>query len=414
MLEQAQACFLEILQAAMRGRKYNLNIDDISAFRWILHTASIQNVLPMVCEAIYESDSAQKYKSLFTMYKKRAVDEAVSQTVRTAQFLDLYRYLAGRGLSPILVKGLMIRRLYPRENLRISVDEDLLIRPEEKLLYHQAMLEYGLGQVELEEDFDKASELSYIEPDSRLYIEVHQYLLPPDSKAYGDLNRFFEEVQPVTVEYDRLLLRTLDPTDHVFFLICHSFKHFLHSGFGIRQICDLVLFSDIYADEIQWGRVWSQCREIHADGFVKALYQIGGKYLLPENRYSVHLEKWHIEDTDEEPLLLDVLASGVHGASEMTRLHSSNVTLSAVVKQKNAKNTNGTIWSSIFLPLENMRGRYRYLDKAPFLLPIAWMQRIFRYAGELATWKSTGNNVADSIKLGKQRVELLKLYGILE
>lgn len=414
MLNQVQTCFLEILQAAMQKKKYDLCKDDAEMLHQILHTASIQNVLPMICEAIYEANSIQKYQGLFAVYKKRAIDEVVSQTVKTMHFLDLYQFLVKRGLSPLVVKGLIIRQLYPKENLRISVDEDLLIRPEEKLFYHEAMLEYGLQQMEPEQDVLKDSEISYIDPASGLYIEVHPYLLPPDSKAYGDLNRFFEEIQPITIEYNGQTLQTLNPTDHMFFLICHSLKHFLHSGFGIRQICDLMVFSDVYTEEIQWDKVWSQCQEIHADGFVKAIYQIGSKYLLPNNRYSIHLEKWHIEEVDEEPLLLDVLASGVHGASEMTRLHSSNITLSAVANQKNDKHTDGTIWSSIFLPLEDMKGRYRYLYKAPFFLPIAWMQRIFHYAGELANWKLTGNNAVDSIKLGKQRVTLLKLYGILK
>lgn len=413
MLNRGQTCFLEILQAAMQGKKYDLCADDAEMLRQILHMASIQHVLPMICEAIYEADSVRKYEALFSTYKKQAANQVVSQVVRSAQFLDLYQYLVRNGLSPVIVKGLSIRRLYPRENLRTSVDEDILIHPEEIQQYHEMLIAYGMQQMEPEQNIIEEPEISYIDPQSHLYIEVHKYLMPPGSKAYGELNRYFENIQTITMEHNGQRLKTLSPTDHVFFLICHSFKHFLHSGFGIRQICDLVIFSDVYAEEIRWDKIWLQCQEIHTDGFVKAIYQIGNKYLLSDNRYSVHLEKWHIEDAKEEPMLLDVLASGVHGASEMTRLHSSNITLNAVANQKNNKYTKGTVRSSIFLPLENMRGRYRYLDKAPFLLPIAWMQRLFHYVGELANWKSTGNNAADSIKLGKQRVELLKFYGIL-
>jgi hypothetical protein len=34
--------------------------------------------------------------------------------------------------------------------------------------------------------------------------------------------------------------------------------------------------------------------------------------------------------------------------------------------------------SKVFLNLDTMRGMYKYLNKFPFLLPFAWIQRIFR------------------------------------
>lgn len=414
MLNEAQTCFLEALRLSVLGKKYDLGVSSAEVFRQILHIASIQKVLPLICETIYESESVRKYSGIFSAYQKRAVDEVVSQTVRTAQFFDLYQYLDSQGLRPVVVKGLAVRKFYPRENLRMSVDEDLLILPQEKFLYHKALLAYGMQQMELNQDVAKDTEISYTDPGSGLYIEVHQYLLPPDSEAYGDWNRFFENVDSLEIEYKGQRLLTLDPTDHVFFLLCHSFKHFLHSGFGIRQVCDLVLLSDAFADQIDWKRIWSQCQEIHADGFARAIYRIGEKYLLSDNRYHSHMKQWDIEAVDEEPLLMDMLAGGILGASEMSRLHSSNITLNAVVNQKNNKRADVSVWSSIFLPLKSMRGRYRYLEKAPFLLPIAWLQRILQYADELKKQESTGNHVAVSIRLGRERVELLRRYGVIK
>ena len=31
---------------------------------------------------------------------------------------------------------------------------------------------------------------------------------------------------------------TLAPTDHLLFLLCHAYKHLLHGGIGIRQLCE--------------------------------------------------------------------------------------------------------------------------------------------------------------------------------
>lgn len=47
----------------------------------------------------------------------------------------------------------------------------------------------------------------------------------------------------------------MEPTGHLFFLICYAFKHSLHSGYCIQQVCDIVLFANQYGQEIDWRLV---------------------------------------------------------------------------------------------------------------------------------------------------------------
>ena len=53
-----------------------------------------------------------------------------------------------------------------------------------------------------------------------------------------------------------------------------------------------------------------------------------------------------------------------------------------------------------------------HLKKRPYLLPVAWVQRLVHYAGE----KKTGadSSASGSIKLAKERIELMKRYGIMD
>ena len=65
--------------------------------------------------------------------------------------------------------------------------------------------------------------------------------------------------------------------------------------------------------------------------------------------------------------------------------------------------------SSLFPKKAALKGHYPSLKKYPFLLPAAWISRIFSYL--------TGNQQVDpkkSIKIGKKRVDLLREYGIIE
>ena len=67
---------------------------------------------------------------------------------------------------------------------------------------------------------------------------------------------------------------------------------------------------------------------------------------------------------------------------------------------------------TVFPGLGSMKAKFSYLEKYPFLLPVAWVQRILKYSKE--SKNSEGNKASESIKIGNQRVELLKEYGIIE
>ena len=56
-----------------------------------------------------------------------------------------------------------------------------------------------------------------------------------------------------------------------------------------------------------------------------------------------------------------------------------------------------------------MAGWYPYVARCPALLPAAWVQRIWRY---LRT-RGKHTSAQDSLRVGAQRVELLRQYRVL-
>ena len=121
---------------------------------------------------------------------------------------------------------------------------DLLIRPEDFERCHSRMLEFGMVPSDAGMDIHAAYEVPYGKKGSPLYIELHKHLFPPDSEAYGELDGFFRNVYEQAAELPVYggTVYTMEYSSHFFYLICHALKHFLHSGFGIRQVCDVVPF----------------------------------------------------------------------------------------------------------------------------------------------------------------------------
>ena len=416
-MKKTEQYFLEALSASLRGEcvqwETPLEAQDWAA---LFKLAQAHHVLPMIYEAIYACPAAQRADAqLMLLSKRQTMQSVMMQAMKTGEFLSLMKHLKAAGVTPCVVKGVVCRSLYPSPDHRISGDEDVLIPPEQFDRCHEAMLAFGMQPADPQQDMRTAHEIPYGKPGSPLYIELHKHLFPPENDAYGDFNRFFADAHAHTVEImvDGVPLTTLSPTDHFFYLICHAFKHFLHSGFGIRQVCDIVRFADRYGHEIDWAAVLDHCQDIRADQFAAALLKIGQTHFGFDPDAAGVPQAWQAIAVDEGPMLDDLLDSGIYGDASMSRKHSSTMTLSAVAADKRGKKAGRNVLRTLFPSRSALEGRYPFLRTKPWLLPLAWARRIVRYVRE-PRGAGADNRAAESLRIGSERVELLRRYGIIK
>lgn len=398
-LTTTETQFLHIAKAAISGGDLPAEKVDWPA---IFTLANQQKLLPILFEAVRKMPAAEENVALFAVTKQQVIGQVLNQTVRSAEFSDLYHKLRSAGLHPIVVKGQLCSRLYPLKDHRISADDDLYIPDAEFMACHEQLLVNGLTTDTPVDELATADEVSYTKNGSPLYIELHRHLFDSSEDAHDELNHFFASLKPV--EIDGFL--AMPPHEHLLYLLLHAYKHFVRSGIGLRQFCDIGLWAREYHTEINWQRLREQCESVHAETFAAAAFRIARDYLgidfdLPT--------PWDAS-IDVEPLLHDTLCGGVYGSNDLTRLHSSTVTLNAVKASRTGEKSG--VLRTVFPKREYLERRYPYLKKRPYLLPVAWVQRLEHYAGE----KKTGadSSASGSIKLAKERIELMKRYGIMD
>ena len=403
-MTNAQKLFLQAVRAAL-DNAYVTWADPIAPGDWIelFQTAEAHRMLPMVFQAVYLCPAAaQADPQMMRYYRLCSMQMVAIQARKTAEFAPVLQALTDAGAQPLVVKGITCRELYPNPDHRLSSDEDVLIHPAAFAACHACLTRLGFSTADPEA---YSYELSYQKPGAAVYLEIHRSLFPPESLAYGDLNRFFPQVHSRSVV--KRGIPTLSPTDHMLYLLCHAFKHFLHSGFGLRQVCDLILFANHYGAEVDWVYVLECCRSIRAEKFAAGLFRIGWKYLnfsLEDSRYPL---QWQAIFVEEEALLEDILLSGVYGNSDEDRLHSSNITLQAVAVQKQGAADSPSLLQTVFPSREYMEKRYPYVKGKPLLLPIAWAERILKYG-------KSSSSVTGTLRIGNERVALMKRYGVLD
>ena len=391
--------FLHIAKAAISGGDLPAEKVDWPA---IFTLANQQKLLPILFEAARKTPAAAENAALFAAVKQQVIAQVLHQTMRASEFADLYQKLRAVGLYPIVVKGQLCSRLYPQTDHRISADDDFYISDAEFMACHKQLLANGLTTDTPVDELATADEVSYTKNGSPLYIELHRHLFDSAEDAHDELNHFFTDINPVEMDGFLAML----PHEHLLYLLLHAYKHFVRSGIGLRQFCDIGLWARAYHAEIDWQRLHEQCESVHAATFAAAAFRIARDDLGIE----FDLPALWGDAVDVEPLLHDSLCGGVYGSNDLTRLHSSTVTLNAVKASRTGEKSG--VLRTVFPKRAYLEHRYPYLKKRPYLLPIAWVQRLAHYAGEKQS--DADSSTSGSIKLAKERIELMKRYGVME
>ena len=411
-MDRTDVLFLKILNASV-GNAPLTDGDVISRqeLKAVFGLSRIHRVLPLAEDQLYkhfdESRGERGDLAPLRAFYREARKLVIDQAARTAGFYLIYEAMRKECLEPAVMKGLILRSLYPKPELRASIDEDLLVAPEEIGAYHHFLTKNGFTPVEPNADITKEFELSYENKETGLYLEVHKQPFSPESEAYGECNECFKGTleRTVTIDIDGISFRTLCPTDHLLYLLCHAYKHFLHGGFGIRQVFDIGLFTQEYKDAIDWDTITAGCRRLGILTFSGAIYAILRNEL--EMCRSGLPAELRGDGIDEMPLLRDILEGGLYGAEDPDRHHSAAVTLDAVSAARTGRRASG-LAAAVFPGKVYLKKHYPYAEKHPYLLPAAWAQRIITYIGNRKE-----NDPKKSLSIGRSRIELLRKYGII-
>lgn len=419
IFEKIELLFLEALKASLNNTRVNWEVE-ISQDEWkrLFQLSEIHNVLPMIYEAVYSCHAISTCdRALMLQNKRMVLMQVMTQTMKSAEFLALFKNLKDAGIRPCVVKGIVCRSIYPNPDHRISNDEDVFIPEEQFEMCHKEMLAQGMVLAIPNQNIYDDYEVSYRKPGSNLYIEIHKHLFAPDEAAYSEFNGYFDGIHDklISMDIENYSVDSMPHTEHLFFLICHAFKHFLHGGFGIRQVCDILLYARTFSEKIDWKKIFENSCNIAAQQFVASMIVIGDKYLgLPKEDYQLTQQWKELLTIDESMMLKDLLDSGIFGNSESARKRSSGITIAALAAQKKGKKEKSSLASSLFPPITSLKGRYKYLEHHRWLIPLAWLSRIISYG---IRKKSLSDNVSDSgeiIRIGNERVELMRKYGIIK
>ena len=390
-LRSHEQILLDALKARLTGGYVPLESAEDEQIRDLFALAQNHKLLPMVYEAVAGQSSLHDPRLL--PYKRQAVLQVMRQTQLSQAALSVYEHLHSCGLHPLILKGAVCRRLYPSGDHRISGDEDLYIPKEELEQCCSILSQIGLKP-------DNPGLEGWTDPTRSVHIELHRELFPSGQIDGSKLERFFRNgfAQPYAYEVEPgRWVESFDPHLHFLYLILHAYKHFLFSGFGIRQVCDIGLWAKVYENEIQWEWLRSQLVEVKALNFAGAILRIARDTLgidltIPED--------WDAKRFDPQYLLRDILDAGIYGSATSSRSHSAI----ALGDRK------GRSIHTLFPDSQYMMRKYPQWNGKGYMLPVMWARRLGEYGVGVLKRKE---DPLEAISIAKERQKLLKYYKIL-
>ena len=283
-------------------------------------------------------------KHLFQNYCRSViVSEGQMRAVR--QIFDAFDQ---HKIDYLPLKGCKMKPLYPKAELRVMGDADILIRMEqyEKIVPIMEQLGFRPG---VESDH----ELQWF--GKTLFVELHKRVIPSYNK---DFYAYFGEGW-LLAQKDAGTRYTMTVEDEMVYLFTHFAKHYRDGGIGCRHVVDLWVFRQNHPG-LQENVVKDTLDKIHLREFYEKICRL--------------MEVWFANEAadDKMDFITDfIFASGSWGK------RTDHVTSSGV-RDHGGKNARWRYLLRLALPgVDGLKGKYTILQKAPWMLPLVWIYRPF-------------------------------------
>lgn len=272
---------------------------------------------------------------------------------------DIRRVFNQNQIDFVFLKGSYLKTIYPHTFMRAMGDIDLLVRDGQMTRVHNVLENNGFKNWNNSTNHDCFMKAG-------INVEVHPKL---DSEISNDYKDLFMKPWIYTKKKDKHEYELLVEYNF-FYQLYHMIKHLYHSGVGLRTLIDLQLtYKNIDHSSQIYNEIYQKFPRKSFVDFINLLLN----HVFTNSKF---YDKIIINKASK--FINYMIHSGAHGIGEQHNLFIGGMASSHHKKEWIVWTKIKFLFSKTFLSFNQMKGLYSYLNKCPLLLPIAYLQRIFK------------------------------------
>lgn len=391
-MKLVQTQLASCLSAAIRGRRVVLDAE--VNLEELMVEANAHDIEGLVYAAL-------KNQADFSDYRRDIILKSLTQATYYKQTLDIIKLLQEDGISVLLLKGAVLKSFYPQADLRMMGDVDVLVHEQDLGRVEELLTQMGYLKHE------EVNEKHHVYEGLGFMIEVHWTLVNKSRQSgYQSFeDELWHHVQKVEIQGGAY--QTLSQEDFLVHLLVHMANHFKTGGFGIRQLCDVTLWIEKHPS-LDWSYIIDRLNEIKILMFSKYVLEVC--YTLFKLKSVACMNEINV-DQESLNIFMDALfSSGVHGKRERGNQFGNYFAYG-----KHKKYRSLIFLQSVFPSIRDLPIRYTYAHRHHWLLPMAWIHRVFRVIWHKQyTSKEKIHFLIHTPRIAKKKASLLQCLELVD
>lgn len=405
-MNNTQKQIIYMLSAAIRNKNVKFRSDEKINWNEVLEESEAHKVTPLIYSSINRAEALNIMdESTLNTLKKNVFKSSITQSSHIKNVASVLERFNNTGIPIIVLKGLVVRDYYPISDLRTMCDADVLVHEEDLEKVSALMISLGFNQIK--EKDDHGAHIVFYKGST--VFEVHWTLINDrffkGDKSFED--KLWDDAMDVTV--GGVKTKSLSLEDLAVHLCTHMAVHLAYSGFGVRQLTDLVVLVEKKGHLIDWKAFLNKSKECGVYTFAIAIFNVCNRLFDMEIPKEIKGEK-NIKNKYIEQLIQDIFDSGVHGKKSNDRVFAAEF---AFDQGEGAADGSVSIIKKfmklLFPPIRQMSDKYNYAKKFILLAPIAWIHHLIEgILNKDYNFSSKMKMATSTVSVANKRNKLLK------
>lgn len=346
-MDVLQKGILCLLKSSVTGEKYSM--PDNFKIEYVEQIIEKHSIEPLIYTGALVNDFTSNSDIMQKLFNKYIQFLYLSER-QQYEINRIYDAFEKNGIDYMPVKGCNVKQLYPKPEMRVMGDADILIKNEQYPVIKKIMKSLNF-------EFYGETDHDYSWQSNSLHLELHYTLMVPYNVEY---QKFFENGWNLA-EHSIKHKFFMSYENEFIYLFLHYSKHYRGSGIGCRHIMDLWIYLLKHTD-MDFEYIETIMKKLSVQRFYHNTMKL--------------IDVWfNDKETDEITNFMTdfIFSSGSWGTKK-------NKALASGVKARQETGTTfmgkaKVLMVAAFPPLEIIKHRYNILKKYPILLPLIWVWR---------------------------------------